>query len=384
MRVLFAPRGLHVGGANDVFILMAAEMRRRGHEVFVFSHPGVWERRCAELGLDTEVVAYRGSRPWSATVRDLLRVSRRFRPDVIWAATWSSGLVALWGPHLCDGVPLVIASYASEERRRFPSSVGLTFGRPAAASSYRHGAGVWTVPPPVDTSADRPGSGGGEFRRSFGIDPAVPLVVTVSRLVRYEKLDGLRAAIDAVTGFRGDRSLHLAVVGEGPERRKLQGRALAAETTSGGRSVTFCGELADVRPAFDAADVVVGRGLGVMRAMAHAKPVVVLDARGGGCIVEKANLSWFLENGFIVCPPGTASRDLGGLVRALVEDSTRAASLGTWSRDAILEHRSVSSSGDALEDALQEMARSEVSALARASSAVATAAQLTRTRLVEG
>jgi glycosyltransferase involved in cell wall biosynthesis len=365
VRVLFAPRGLHVGGVNDVFILLAAEMQRRGHEVRVFSHPGPWEERCHALGLSTHVVAYRGCRPWSPTVRDLRSVVAGFGPDVMWAGSRRAGIVAYWGAHVVDGVPLAIGSYASDNPMPFPPTVGLVLGRPGVAASFRHPGGVWAVPPPVDVESDRPGHGGSEFRSRFGIDAAAGVVLAVSRLVEHEKLAGLYRAIDAVGELPPQVRPHLVVVGDGPARGALEVRARELEMRLGGRRVTFCGEIVDVSDAFDAADIVVGRGLGVMRGMAHAKPGIVLDAGGNGTLVGPSNLSHFLERGFISTPAGETQLRLSEHLAPLLTDISTRSELGAWSRAAVVEHRSVKCSGDALESALEAVSRGRFAARAR-------------------
>jgi phosphatidylinositol alpha-1,6-mannosyltransferase len=77
------------------------------------------------------------------------------------------------------------------------------------------------VPPGVDVERFRPidAAARAETRRAFGLDPGLPLVLGVSRLVPRKGFDVL---IDAVAGLR---DVQLAIAGSGRDRRRLEARA---------------------------------------------------------------------------------------------------------------------------------------------------------------
>ncbi|WP_148575062.1 glycosyltransferase family 4 protein [Nocardioides caldifontis] len=106
--------------------------------------------------------------------------------------------------------------------------------------------------PTVDRERFRPGAGGAEVRAAWGIDPAAPVVVCVSRLVRRKGQDTLvRIWPELLERFPG---AVLLLVGDGPDRRRIE-RMVARRGLQG--SVVLTGEVPDDElPAhLDAGDV---------------------------------------------------------------------------------------------------------------------------------
>ena len=97
-------------------------------------------------------------------------------------------------------------------------------GRAEAVRLGAHPARVEVVPPGVDRSRFAPGRAD---RRALGLPPDAPVVLTVRRLVPRTGVD---VAIRAVALLPG---VHLAVVGDGPERPALA--ALTARLGVGDR-----------------------------------------------------------------------------------------------------------------------------------------------------
>jgi phosphatidylinositol alpha-1,6-mannosyltransferase len=165
----------------------------------------------------------------------------------------------------------------------------------------------------ISTERFTPGDGGG-MRRALGIGAEDSVLLTIGRL-DFRK--GHDLVIRALPLLRAEfpRSRYL-VVGEGPERGKLQ--ALAREMGVA-ESVLFAGFQPDERlPAYYRAcdvfvmhnrtlpDDVEGFGLVFLEANACGKPVV--GGRSGGAVEAVAHG----ETGFLVAP-----NDLQGLVQTL-------------------------------------------------------------------
>jgi len=115
----------------------------------------------------------------------------------------------------------------------------------------------------------------------------------------------------------------LLVVGDGPDRARIDDRARAVNGRLGGPRVVLAGELLDPRPAYALADVVLGMGGSALRAMAFAKPLVVLGERGFSEVLEPHTWEQFLWSGFFGIGDGDRRRPARRPVRSLLADPNR-------------------------------------------------------------
>lgn len=169
-----------------------------------------------------------------------------------------------------------------------------------AVSNYGVSASrVHRVPPGVDLATFSPGDRQ-SARRALGVNEATTLVVAVRRL---RNRMGLEVAIEAVAGSDPTLDLELVVVGEGPERARLE--ELAATL---GAPVRFVGRVSDevLVEWYRAADLSVvptvsleGFGLVVLESLAVGTPVVASNVDGLRDAMEG------LPNAVVV-PPGDA------------------------------------------------------------------------------
>src|SRR4029077_10930201 len=97
-------------------------------------------------------------------------------------------------------------------------------------------------------------------REQWEIDDTAVTVVVVSRLVKWLKQESLERAIDAVEQLAPELTARLVIVGEGAAAAELQERADAVNARLGRRAVILTGALIDPRPAYAAADVMIGMG----------------------------------------------------------------------------------------------------------------------------
>ena len=254
-------------------------------------------------------------------VRDLYRLFKRERPDVVHTHAWGTlieGLVAA----RAAGVPIVVhgehgtlqlrgyqrrlqrvawsaadrvLSVSSKLAERMSAATGFAAAR---ITTIRNGVQVARFQP-VDRRA---------ARRALGI-PEGPTVGTVGRLVAVKDQATL---VDAVAELqRTGVAATLVIAGDGPERAALDGRARAA-----GVDLRLLGYRADVEQVMGAMDVFVlssvSEGLSntILEAMAAARPVVATRVGGAEEMIEDGVTG-------VLVPPSNAGAMAAALGRVL-------------------------------------------------------------------
>ena len=164
---------------------------------------------------------------------------------------------------------------------------------------------VWLMEPPVDLAADEPDpSRGRTFREQHGVADDEVLAVVVGRVDAHLKAEGLGHAIDACAEL-AHTGLRLAIVGDGDAFEEISDRAAAVNARLGRQAVILTGSLADPRPAYDGADIALGMGGSALRALAHAKPLVVLGEKGFARPFDPSTTPYFYAAGFFGDEPET-------------------------------------------------------------------------------
>jgi phosphatidylinositol alpha-1,6-mannosyltransferase len=216
------------------------------------------------------------------------------------------------------------------------------------------------IPPGVDTGRFHPLTADerARARARFALDPDLPIVLGVSRLVPRKGFDVL---LDAVAGL--DPNVQLVVAGAGRDRRRLESRARRLGMQARTR---FLGRVSDdTLPAlYGCADVFAtpcrerwggleAEGFGIVFLEAAASGVPAVAGRSGGSHEAVADG----ETGMVVAP-----RDVGvlrdALARLLVDDEMRTAMGKAARRRAEQEF-----AYDRLVERLTPLARGEVGSL---------------------
>jgi glycosyltransferase involved in cell wall biosynthesis len=203
---------------------------------------------------------------------------------------------------------------------------------------------VTLIEPPVDVRANAPTFGPNGFRAAFGLDPRVPLVAVVCRLVPELKLEGLLAACDAVEGLAAEgTSVQLAVVGDGPARQQVEERAARANAAANHRIAVLTGELIDPRPAYAAADVILGMGGSALRGLAFGKPLVVQGERGFWQLLTPQSAPTFLDQGWygVADDPLAGPGRLAAILSKLLADANLRSTLGQFGRRLVVKRFSL-------------------------------------------
>ncbi|HEX4703504.1 MAG TPA: glycosyltransferase, partial [Pseudonocardiaceae bacterium] len=236
--------------------------------------------------------------------------------------------------------------------------------------------------PPVDTDADQPGSGGAaEFRARYA--PArLPLAVMVCRLVPDLKRESLLSACTVAGELAAAGTpVQLVIVGDGPVRAELAARAAAVNERAGRPLVVLAGELADPRPAYDAADVVLGMGGSALRAMAFGKPLIVVGERGFSELLTPETGPMFLRDGWYGLGPGSLGAGVTGIRLAatrLLGDPALRAELGRYGRELVLTRFSLRAAAETQEEEYRHAVANSVPRRRLAGDATRSAAGLLR------
>ncbi|MER7402561.1 glycosyltransferase family 4 protein [Streptomyces sp. NPDC000070] len=362
------PRVLHVtqpvdGGVARVVTDLTRAQLAAGLRITVACPDSPLAARLTALGADV--------RHWPATrapgpslvdeVRRLARVVADVRPGLVHAHSAKAGLAGRLAVR--GRIPTVFQPHAWSFEAVCGAGAALARGwerwgarwagrmvcvseaerRLGAAAGVR---GRWSVVPNgIDVERFRPAVADTVRAELLPeLDPRRPLVVCVGRLCRQKGQDVLLAAWDSV--LRRVPGARLVLVGDGPDQGRL--RAMAPT------SVLFAGDVADVVPWYQAADLVVlpsrweGMALAPLEAMACGRPVVVTDVGGA-----RESLPPGLATHCLV--PALAPAALAGAVTALLLDPTLRASLGDRGRRHVLSTHDVRRTAQAVADVYREL-----------------------------
>ncbi|MGH9119357.1 MAG: glycosyltransferase family 4 protein [Acidimicrobiales bacterium] len=353
MRVLVYPHDLAIGGSQLNAIDLASQIGELGHDAVVYGIPGPLAARVEEKGIPFFAAHPMQYRPAPSRIWQLARLVRRERIDLIHAYEWPPCLDAFYGAHLVGGVPLVCTVLSMSVSPLVPRSVPLIMGTPqlGAQAEAQQGGLVSVVEPPIDVEHDHPRNDGSAFRRQHSIGVDDLLVVTVSRLSIELKLDALSEAIDAAGRLADRYPMHLLVVGDGPAAPQLQTRAELVNERAGRSVVRLVGPMLDPRPAYAAADVVVGMGSSALRGMAHAKPVVVQGELGFSEVFDRTSAPMFLWQGMYgVGTGGRSGEVLASQMVGLLDSHDHRRRVGDFGLGVVRERYSLQAAASSLVD----------------------------------
>jgi glycosyltransferase involved in cell wall biosynthesis len=378
LRVLVYPHAMEIGGSQLNAIEIAAAVRDRGHRVAVVSRPGALVETVRRLGLSHFPLDPRARRlPSPRAAIHLTSLVRRHRIDVVHGYEWPPTVEAFAGPRLMLGQPVVSTVMSMAVAPFLPRTVPLIVGtdeirRRAVEAGY---ASVTLIEPPVDVDANTPEFDPGPFRASLGLDAAAPLLVIVGRLAAELKLEGLLSACDTVGKLAASGvAVQLAVVGDGPVRPQIERAAIAANTRAGSRIVALTGQLKDPRPAYAAADVILGMGGSALRGLAFGKPLIVQGERGFWELLTPESAHFFLRHGWYGLGAAGEGRVAGvarleAILRGLLDQPAHRARLGSYGRTLVAERFSLNRTGAVQEEvyavAMEARCRQPVLPLAR-------------------
>lgn len=349
LRILVCPHELVTGGSQINAIDLAGRLRDRGHEVEIYARPGVLIERIAAAGIPFVAAPGRGRKRVARPQRvALAREIRRFRPDIVHTfeapPTIASAMVAATLPH--HNVTTVMSMHVPDY---IPEDVPLIVGTSelAAGQSRRSGM-VYLMEPPIDTALDLPGDVLAA-RRDLHIDADQFVVAVVGRLSdEHHKARGVCEVINQLAHRELERPVTLIVAGSGDRESEVA----AAAAGAAGRpklTVRLEGNVPDPRVVYRAADVVFGMGGSALRAMSHAKPLIVQGKNGFWCVLTADTLDQFLHRGFF----GSGHSGGPNIVETILDlerDPALRARLGRFGRELVVERFSIDRAASMLEE----------------------------------
>jgi L-malate glycosyltransferase len=337
MNVLVYPHSLSIGGSQINAIDLAAAVAGAGHGAAVYGIEGPLVERIRRQGLRFFPARRLRYRPAPSRIAQLWSLARQEGFDLIHAYEWPPCLDAYFGAHLVGGVPLVCTVLSMSVSPLVPDSVPLVMGTEALGAEARHRRpDVSVIEPPVDLAADHPGIDGRAFRVANDVEDGQLLLVTVSRLSSELKLDALIAAIDATGILAARHPIRLVVVGDGEARPWLAERAEAVNGRWGREVVSLAGAMADPRPAYAAADVVLGMGGSALRAAAIGRPLVVQGRGGFSLPLRPDTVDTFVWQGFWGEGDGSGgAASLAEQIDPLLDDASLRSEMGDFGRHLV-------------------------------------------------
>ncbi len=358
MRLLVYPHDLSIGGSQINAIDLAAGAAAAGHEVIVYGIPGPLVDYIAERGLRFIPARPLHYRPAPSRIAQIATIALRNRIDLIHTYEWPSCLDAYYGASLCLNVPLLCTVLSMDVMPYVPASVPLIMGTADLGAQARkvQRSDVWVIEPPIDVEYDNPRIDGSAFRGRHGVSADDFLVVSVSRLALDLKLDALVRALDAVDLLAGQYPLKLVLVGDGPAREALDSRAKAVNLRHGRDVVLLPGAEMDPRPAYAAADLVVGMGSSALRALAIGRPLIVQGEKAFSEIFEPKSYDLFLKQGFYgLSDASIGAHRLARQIEELLLDPDRRSRLGSYGRQVVTERFSLKRAIDLQLDIYQQV-----------------------------
>ncbi len=241
---------------------------------------------------------------------------------------------AYWGPCLAGLRPLVHTVYEMwvDPRGLHNDSLIVGTGYLRDELAGRPG-GTTLVSPPVDTVADSPNPVlSDEFRATLGDIGRRRLITIVSRLDLHMKSFPIEIAVRAMTRLKG-MGATLVVVGTGSEAGRLRALGDSVNVAGSEPLVHFVGPMADPRPAYAAADVMLGMGGSAARSLAFGRPLIVQGERGTAeLFTPTAAASLFRRSFWSQEEQDEPECMLSRTIRSLLADDVHREELGDFGR----------------------------------------------------
>ncbi len=296
MKILHMISGLGPGGAENLLLDLAAELKTRGIEqkVIYFSDLTALVPRFAEMGIETEFIDH-PRLGFLGAVRETRRAIKRYKPSVVHTNLLRADILGRTASLLTRGMRCVSTIHNMDVMPHF-HMVNL-FARATVNNSRRmHLVAVAECcrafaiehvgfrPDKITTisnfAASRPGKrGAGVSRAALGLSEDDLVLINVGRLEPQKcQMDILRAA-EALRN-RGVDHVHFLILGEGSLRPELEAYIKEHDLAS---SVTLIGYVENVYDYFDISSAFLltsayeGASVALLEAFGNRLPAISTD-----------------------------------------------------------------------------------------------------------
>jgi L-malate glycosyltransferase len=346
MKILIFTHKLEVGGTQVNAIELAAALRDfYGYDVVLFATPGPMVKLVEKKGLRFLPAPEPSRHPSPSRARALRNAVRSERPDLLHVWDWWQCLDAYYSVHLPMRVPMAVTDMLMDLTRVLPKRLPTTFGTPELVDQARAKGRkrVELILPPVDVHLNAPGAVDPEpLRKQYSIGNDEITLVTVSRLSPWLKRESLLRTIDVVRTLGRCLPLRFLIVGNGTVRAELEQRANEVNEELDRPAVVLTGALLDPRPAYSAADIVVGMGSSALRGMAFGKPVIIVGEEGFSALFTPETAGSFYYKGIFGRGDGTpGNARLESDIHMLALHPHMRSTLGQFSREFVVQHFSL-------------------------------------------
>ncbi len=351
MKILVYPHDMNMGGSQLNAIELASAVKQLGHEVIIAGQRGSLCEKVTELGLEFIELPTPGRRPSLNVIKALKRIIVQHDIEIVHGYEWPPSLEAELA---CLNSPATaVSTVLSMSVAPFiPTSMPLLVGTEQIAELER-GFGrdmVDLMEPPVDTQLNRPDLKLPVHEKSqlWGIAEDGLTLAIISRLAYEMKLEGILRAIEVIGDYQGTETVQLVIAGSGPANSEVAEAAMEVNDRTRQLRVILTGELEDPRWLYQRADIVLGMGSSILRAMAFGKPCVVQGESGFWKVVDATSLPDFLFGGWYGVGDGNeeGSRVLEAQLHPLLANGSLRQKLGQFARNVVVERFSLEASGE--------------------------------------
>ena len=333
MKILVCPHDMNVGGSQLNAIELADRVRALGHEVLIHAPDGVLTETVRSLGIPYVSSPVPGDhKEWR---KSLARVLEETDIDLIHTYEWQSTLDASFSSNVRGRIPVLASVMSMHVPEFLPRHLPVTVGTPALAAelAWQHRT-AFLLEPPVDMELNR-ATDPAAARAGLGIGEDRIVISIVTKLgTELEKLQGVLAAIALIDRMADYDPLHLLIAGDGPGMPQVRERAREVNERHGATMVDVLGYLDDPRPAYEAADIVLGMGASALKGMAFSKALVVQGEAGFWKTLDEGSAEAFLHGGWYG-HGGHGMADLERELETLIEQPGLRARLGAFGRTTV-------------------------------------------------
>lgn len=360
-RVLVHLNSLELGGTQINAVDLAVEVEQHGiHSILVGSADALPKGPslldiAEERGI--EVVVYDPASSMLARGRQLAALAKAHDAELVHVyGSWGGGArPTYWNFSRFGRRPWVQTVWEMEVspkiKRRMPMIVGTGY----QLDDLHDRPGLTRlISPPVDTELDRPDpEAGAAFRVEHELDG--PLLVIVSRLDLSMKSVPIGIAIEAMRGLATKATL--VIVGTGDNARQLHAAGQRVNDAVGRAAVRFVGPMANPRPAYAAADIMIGMGGSAARTLAFGTPLIAHGEGGRAELFDESTAEALARYSYWSDDEVEHPVELlSGFIDDLLSDQRRREELGEFGRRFAIERFGLAKMASELADFYREAA----------------------------